>query len=76
MNYKESFSNRLKELKDKKGLSWEELIYSAGLSKGVITDIKNAKVDLKLSTILKLSLALGITPSELLDFDIDLTELE
>ena len=76
MNYKQYFSNRLKELKDKKGLSWEALIYSAGLTKGVITDLKNAKVDPKLSTICKLAAALEMTPSQLLDFDIDLSELD
>ncbi len=76
MNYKESFCNRLKELKDQKGLSWEKLVYSAGLTKGVVTDLKNAKVDLKLSTILKLSSALEISPSELFNFDLDLGGLE
>lgn len=76
MNYKELFSKRIEELKDKKGLSWESLIYSAGLSKGVITDLKNAKVDPKLSTICKIAIALDMTPSELLNFDIDLSDLD
>ncbi len=76
MSYKQSFTNRLKELKDRKNLSWESLIYSAGLTKGVITDLKNAKVDPRLSTICKLAAALEITPSQLLDFDIDLSDLD
>lgn len=76
MNYKKSFSNRINELKNEKQLSWEALFYSAGLSKGAMTDIKNARVDPQFSTILKLASALGTTPSELLNFDIDLSELE
>ena len=76
MSYKKSFSKRIDELKNRKGLSWEGLIYAAGLSKGVITDIKNAKVDPRFSTICKISAALEMTPSQLLDFDIDLSELD
>lgn len=76
MKPSESLSNRINELRLKKNLSWEQLIYSASLTKGVITDIKNAKVDPKFSTICKIALALGVSPSELLNFDIDLSELE
>ncbi len=57
-------------------LSWEKLGYSAGLSKGAMTDLKNARTDTKLSTICKVALALGISVSELFDFDFSLDDLE
>lgn len=76
MKSTESLCKRIDILREKKRLSWESLIYSAGLSKGVITDLKNAKVDPKFSTICKIAIALDLTPSELLNFDIDLSDFE
>ena len=72
----QSLSKRIDELRIARNLSWEQLIYSAGLTKGVITDLKNAKVDPKFSTICKIALALDITLSELFNFDIDFSDFE
>lgn len=75
MAFKDSICNRITELKNKKGISWEQMLYSAGLAKSVGTEIKNARVEPKLLTVCKIAAALEMTPSELLDFDIDLSEI-
>ncbi len=76
MSIKTAISDRIKFLKDEKGLSWEKLAYSAGLAKSSMTWIKNGKYDVKISTLCKIALALDITVSELLNFEIDLNDID
>lgn len=76
MVFKNSICNRITELKNKKGISWEQLLYSAGLAKSVGTEIKHARVEPKLLTVCKIALALEMTPSELLDFEINMSEVD
>lgn len=71
-----SLRDRIEILKNERTLSWEKLAYTAGIAKTTLSYLKKGENDIKFSTICKIALALGITPSELLDFDIDLTELE
>ena len=76
MQFKISICKRINELREIKGMSWEQLVYAAGYSKGMITDLKNAKVEPRLSTVCRIAAALNMKPSELLDFDIDLSEFK
>ncbi len=74
-NLKHIITNRIKELKDKKGWSWEKLAYSSGVSKSGICQIKNEQNLPSVESLLKICLGLGITPKEFFDFDLDLNEL-
>lgn len=75
MAFNESICKRIAELKYKKGISWEQLLYSAGLAKSVGTKIKRASTEPRLLTICKIAVALEMTPSELMDFDVDMSEI-
>jgi transcriptional regulator with XRE-family HTH domain len=54
-------------LRKKQGLSQVALSYDLDLSKQSISNIEAGKKNLTLKTILKISKALGATPSELID---------
>lgn len=71
-----SIVNRINILRVSKGLSWTELAYASGLSSGGMSDIKNLKVEAKVSTLCKIAIGLNMHPKELFDFDIDLSELD
>ncbi len=64
--------NRIEELKNAKGFSWEKLAYSAGLSKSGLCQIKNEQNAPTISSLFKICLALGITPKDFFDFDYDI----
>ena len=76
MQFKISICKRINELREIKGMSWQQLVYAAGYSKGMITDLKNAKVEPRLSTVCRIAAALDMKPSELLDFNIDFSEFD
>lgn len=71
-----SLKDRIENLKNERNLSWEKLAYTAGIAKTTFSYLKKAENDIKFSTICKIAMALEMTPSELLNFDIDLSELE
>lgn len=71
-----SIAKRINSLREAKGLSWEKLAYAAGVSKGGLSEIKNALVEAKLSTLYKIIFALGIKPTEFFDFEVDLSEFD
>ncbi len=68
-------TNRIKELKDQRNWSWEKLAYSAGVSKSAICQIKNEQNLPSISTLLKICVALEMSPSEFFDFNLDLDKL-
>lgn len=71
-----SIITRIDGLRQAKGLSWTELAYASGISKGGMSEIKNGLVEAKFSTLCKISIGLNIAPCELLNFNIDLSELD
>lgn len=66
---------RIKILKDQKGWSWEKLAYSAGISKSGMCQIKNEQNSPTLITLLKICVALNITPAEFFNFEINTNDL-
>ncbi len=71
-----SIIKRIDELRKIQDLSWTELAYASGISKGAMSEIKNGFVEPKFSTLCKIAIGLNILPHDLLNFDIDLSELE
>lgn len=71
-----SIIQRINELRKKQGLSWTALGYASDISSSGINDIKNEKVEAKVSTLCKIAIGLNIQLKELFDFDIDLSELD
>jgi len=61
-----AFGKRLHQLREAKGWTLEELAEAAGMNELQVGHIERGASDVKLSTILKLARALGITASELL----------
>lgn|GEM_PF-1057037 len=71
-----SITRRINEYRLQKGISWEKLAYSSGISKGAMSDIKRGLRDPKISTICKIATALEVSVSEFFNFNIDLSELD
>lgn len=71
-----SIIERINELIKERGMSWTDLAYASGISTGNISEIRNMLVEAKFSTLCKLAIGLNISPKELFDFDIDLSELD
>lgn len=63
------FLQRLKEEREKAGMSQLELAYKAGLSQNMITYLETGKRTPNLTTILKICNALEINPSVLFEDD-------
>lgn len=64
-----NFSIKLKELREKKGLTQEELACDAEVSRSTIGMIEVGKRDITLGKLEKLAKALDVEPYELLKFD-------
>jgi transcriptional regulator with XRE-family HTH domain len=62
------FAKRLKELRQQKNMSQEELAYSSGLSLSQIARIETAKVNTTLCTMVVIANTLKVHPRELMDF--------
>lgn len=67
--FKKAFGKKIKELREQKGLTQEELYFLSSVSRSHIGMIELGKSDVSLSAIFKLSRALGINLAELFDFD-------
>jgi transcriptional regulator with XRE-family HTH domain len=61
-----AFGKRLRELREAKDWTLEQLAERAGMNELQVGHIERGASDVKLSTIVKLSRALGVTASELL----------
>lgn len=68
-------TERIRELKDQKGWSWEKLAYSAGISKSGMCQIKNEENTPNTITLIKICVAFGITPAEFFNFEMDMSDL-
>ncbi len=75
-NFNHIITKRIESLKNEQNLSWEKLAYSAGLSKSGVCQIKNEKNLPTLSSLIKICLALGISPKEFFDFDLKLDDID
>lgn len=68
-DFKIEFGKKLKELRLKKGLTQEQLSFEANVSRSHIGMIEQAKRDISLSAIFRLSRALEVNLVELFEFD-------
>ena len=62
------FGKHLKKLREEKGLSINTFAHENDFSKSLISRIERGNNDIRLSTLLKLAIALDIPPEELLNF--------
>ena len=62
----ELFGKRVRELREKRGLSQEKLAQASGLTTGFVSTIESGKKTPSLTTILKLGYGLKVHPCELL----------
>jgi transcriptional regulator with XRE-family HTH domain len=58
---------RIKELREQKGLTLEKLAYENDIAKSTLSRIERGLVDVKYTTLLKIAEGLGIKTKELLD---------
>ena len=66
MDIRKKFGKRVKELRQSKGLSQEELAHLAELDRTYIPSIEKGERNVSIEVIQKLSIAFGIKISELL----------
>jgi len=67
--FKKDFGRKLKELRQSKGLTQEELYFKSTISRSHIGMIEKGKRDITLSAIFKLARALETNLSDFFDFD-------
>lgn len=72
LKYQSAFGKRVKELRDKLAWTQGDLGASSGVSEAQISVIENGHESPQLHTLKAIALALGMTPSKLLDFPHDL----
>lgn len=65
-NIQKRFGDKLREIRNQKGLSQEELAFKAGLHRTYISDIERGFRNVSLKNIEKIAMALGIAPNLLL----------
>lgn len=68
-SYLIAFGANLRKLRESKDLSQEELYDRAGLSKNQIGNIERGEVNTTISSVYAISVALEVSPSQLLDFE-------
>lgn len=61
-----AIANNIKKLRKDKNLSQEALAFESGISRRHMTNIEMGRVDIKLSTLIKISKALSVLPNQLL----------
>lgn len=61
-------ANRLKELRNEKGMTQEDLSFKADLTLSQIARIETGRINTSISTLSRISTALGVNLKELLDF--------
>lgn len=65
-----SFALQMKKIRSEKKITQEELAYSSGLSLSQIARIETAKVNPTICTIFVIAKYLGVSPKELVDFEV------
>ncbi|MDN3674081.1 helix-turn-helix transcriptional regulator [Flavobacterium branchiarum] len=63
-----NFGIHIRQLRDKKGISQQDLANYCGVTKSQISRIEVAKLNTGIRTLVKIANALDIEPKELLDF--------
>lgn len=71
LEYQQAFGNRVKYLRGQLAWTQGDLAAVSGVSDAQISVIENGHQSPQLHTLKAIALALGITPSKLLDFDYD-----
>ena len=64
MNLNEQIAKRINELRTKQGLTSEKLAFISGISKSTLSEIEQAKSELKVNTLFKITEALDISLEE------------
>lgn len=61
MNIQEKFGKRVRELRNKKGISQEALAHLAGIDRTYMTSVENGKRNISIQNIEKIVRALGVS---------------
>jgi len=64
------FGENLRKLRNDKGLSLREMSYACSIDNSKIAKIEKGKINITLTTLLQLAVALEIHPSTLLDYEL------
>jgi len=67
-NYKEAFGKKVEQFRLSKDFGLREFALIAGIEHHQLINIEKGRVDVRLSTLLKISKGLEIEPKDLLDF--------
>jgi transcriptional regulator with XRE-family HTH domain len=59
---------KIKEFRKLKGLTQKELALKVGISQNFLSEIENCKYDISLALFCRISIALEVSPYELIDF--------
>lgn len=65
------FGKNLRKLRNEKGLSLREMSYACSIDNSKIAKIEKGNINITLTTLLQLAVALEIHPSALLDYELD-----
>jgi len=68
--FKEALGNRIEHLRNQRNFGVREFALMAELEHHQLINIEKGRVDIRLSTLLKIAKGLGVEPKELLDFQI------
>jgi len=64
------FGENLRKLRKEKGLSLREMSYACSIDNSKIAKIEKGKINITLTTLLQLAVALDVHPSFLLDYEL------
>jgi len=65
----ESFGAHLRQLREAKGLSQDQVVSQCDVTKGNLSNIENGRKDFTFTTFLELAKGLEISPKKLADFE-------
>ena len=68
MSIKEDVGNRIRDLRNKKGLSQEALAHEAGLDRTYITSVERGKRNISICNLERITIALNVNLSDFFDF--------
>ncbi len=69
LNFRKNLDKRIKDLRESKNLSREEVAFNCNFSGSYMGMIERAENDFKISKLYSISLALGVDVKELFNFD-------
>jgi transcriptional regulator with XRE-family HTH domain len=64
MNIQEKFGKRVRELRNKKGVSQEALAFKAGIDRTYMTSVENGRRNISIQNIEKIIKALGVSVAD------------